>query len=120
MQMLLPCEDNCLRNITLDRHAMRCGRFDNLPCDIEHAILAVFEQELALQNNVEHLKHELQSRHDYSPHHAFHSIDKHSDGFITVCNLGTFLRCHGVYALEQELVQIIRRFDTNGDNRLSF
>jgi len=43
LQMLLPCEDNCLRNVTLDRKAMRCGRFDNLPLDIEHAMLAVLE-----------------------------------------------------------------------------
>lgn len=49
LQMLLPCEDNCLRNVTLDRHAMRCGRFDNLPYDIEHALLAVLEKEICLQ-----------------------------------------------------------------------
>mgnify|MGYP006087371373 CR=1 FL=1 len=118
--MLLPCEDNCLRNITLDRHAMRCGRFDNLPCDIQHAMLAVFELELHLLADVEHLKHELASRCDYTPQNAFHSIDKHDDRIISVCNLGTFLRCHGVYSLEQELIQIIRRIDTNGDNKLSF
>lgn len=118
--MLLPCEDNCLRNVTLDRHARRCGRFDNLPYDIEHALLAIFEQELMLQRNLEHLKHELEARCDYTPHKAFHSVDRHNDGHITICNLGQFLRAHGVYALEAELVQIIRRIDTNGDNRVSF
>jgi len=46
--MILPCEDNLLRNITLDRPAIRVGRFDNLPCDIDRALLNVIEQELAL------------------------------------------------------------------------
>jgi len=41
--MLLPCEDNLLRNITLDRPASRVGRYDTLPCDIERALLAVIE-----------------------------------------------------------------------------
>lgn len=35
--MILPCEDNLLRRITLDRVAMRVGRYDNLPRDIEGA-----------------------------------------------------------------------------------
>ena len=118
--MLLPCEDNCLRQITLDRHAMRCGRFDNLPYDIEHAMLAVLEHELILQRNIERLKYELETRCDYSPQKAFHSVDRCNTGFISVSNLGTFLRAHGTYSLEQELIQIIRRLDTNGDNRLSF
>lgn len=102
--MLLPCEDNCLRNVTLDRHARRCGRFDNLPYDIEHALLCVLEQELLLQRQLECLKHELESRFDYTPHNAFHSVDRHGDGFITIVNLGTFLRAHGAYCLEPELV----------------
>jgi hypothetical protein len=46
--MLLPCEDNLLRTIALDRHAIRVGRFDSLPCDIERALLEVIEHELAL------------------------------------------------------------------------
>ncbi len=75
--MLLPCEDNCLRNITLDRHAMRCGRFDNLPYDIEHALLAVIEKEVCLQRQVEQLKHELLASCDYNLHKAFHSVERH-------------------------------------------
>jgi len=57
-----------------------------------------------LQRQLEHAKHEVESRCDYTPHAAFHSVDRHNDGYITVCNLGTFLRAHGTYALEAELV----------------
>jgi hypothetical protein len=34
LQMFLPCEDNYLRNRTLDRPSRRCGRYDHLPRDI--------------------------------------------------------------------------------------
>jgi len=46
--MLLPCEDNLLRNITLDRPSARFGRFDYLPRDIETAITDIIEKELDL------------------------------------------------------------------------
>lgn len=41
MQMLLPCEDNLLREITIDRPAVRVGRYDSLPNDIERALITV-------------------------------------------------------------------------------
>jgi len=41
--MLLPCEDNILRNITMDRASTRIGKNDYLPRDIEAALANVFE-----------------------------------------------------------------------------
>jgi hypothetical protein len=118
--MLLPCEDNCLRSVTLDRCAKRVGRFDSLPCDIETALLHVIEHELSLQRQLENLKLSLEHQCDYTTHAAFHSIDKYSTGQITNANLSAFFRSHGSYPLDSELVQIIRRIDTNGDGRVSF
>jgi hypothetical protein len=46
--MLLPCEENVLRNVTLQRYAMRVGRYEYLPADIERALYNVVDQELAL------------------------------------------------------------------------
>ena len=43
LQMFLPCEDNMLRNMTLDRYSARVGRYDSLPRDIESAVTAVIE-----------------------------------------------------------------------------
>lgn len=51
--MLLPCEDNKLRQTTLDRKSARIGRFDNLPTDIDFALKAVIEQELVILRDVE-------------------------------------------------------------------
>ena len=118
--MLLPCEDNLLRNITLDRPAMRVGRYDVLPHDIEHALVAVLESEIALQRRLDSLKRDLEIRYDYSLLAAYRSIDKYNDGRIDTFNLGSFLRACGHYASEHELLQIVRRMDTDGDGKLNY
>ena len=118
--MLLPCEDNLLRNITIDRPACRVGRFDSLACDIESALLDVIEKEIDLQRRLDILKRELETRYDYSTLAAYRSIDKYNDGRIDTHNLGSFLRSCGHYASERELLAIIRRMDTDGDARLSY
>ena len=48
LSMLLPCEDNLLRNVTLDRPSFRVGRYDSLPRDIEFGMLEVIDKELDL------------------------------------------------------------------------
>ncbi len=118
--MLLPCEDNLLRNITIDRPACRVGRFDSLACDIESALLDVIEKEIDLQRRLDVLKRELETRYDYSTLAAYRSVDKYNDGRIDTHNLGSFLRSTGHYASERELLAIVRRIDTDGDARLSY
>lgn len=118
--MLLPCEDNLLRNITLDRAAVRVGRFDSLPGDIERALMDVFESEISLQRRLDILKRDLEIRYDYSTLAAYRSIDKYNDGRVDSFNLGSFLRSCGHYASEHELLQIIRRIDTDGDGKLNY
>jgi len=60
LQMFLPCEDNVLRNITLDRPSRRVTRYDHLPRDIELSITNVIEKEIDLQRRLEILKRELE------------------------------------------------------------
>jgi hypothetical protein len=48
LQMFLPCEDNLLRNITLDRPVKCLGRHENLPHDIEGSMVEVIEKEIEL------------------------------------------------------------------------
>ena len=113
--MLLPCEDNILRNITLDRPSRRVTRYDQLPRDIELAISNVVEKEIDLQRRLEILKRELECQYDYSPFAAFRSVDRYNSGRIDTVNCGAFLRQNGHYASEMELLAIIRRIDTDGD-----
>lgn len=113
--MLLPCTDNLLRNITLDRPSFRVGRFDSLPYDIERALLDILEQEVALQRRLDILKREVELRYDFSTLAAYRSVDRYNDGRINTFNLGSFLRSVGHYASETELLAIVRRIDTDGD-----
>lgn len=118
--MLLPCTDNLLRNITLDRPSFRVGRFDSLPYDIERALLDILEQEVALQRRLDILKREVEVRYDFSTLAAYRSVDRYNDGRINTFNLGSFLRQCGHYASETELLAIVRRIDTDGDAQLSY
>ena len=120
LQMLLPCTDNLLRNISLDRPSHRVGRYDNLPRDIELALLEIIEKEIDLQRRQDILKRDLELRYDFSTLSAFRSVDKYNDGRVDPMNLGSFLRSCGHYATETELLAIIRRIDTDGDARLSY
>ena len=120
LQLLLPCEDNLLRNITLDRPSRYVGRYDSLPLDIERALLDIFEKEIDLQRRLDILKGDLECRYDYSAYAAYRSVDKYNDGRISTLNLGSFLRSCGHYATERELLTIIRRIDTDGDATLSY
>ena len=120
LQIVLPCEDNFLRNCTLDRPSYCVGRHESLPCDIEHALLDILEKEIDLQRRLRSLIGDLHIRYDYSTLAAYRSIDKYNDGRIDNFNLGSFLRSCGHYAAERELIAIIRRIDTDGDSRLSY
>lgn len=120
LQMLLPCTDNVLRNITLDRYSSRVGRFDSLPYDIERALTDILEKEVDLMRRLDTLKRELEIRYDFSSLAAYRSIDRYNDGRINTFNLGTFLRSVGHYASETELLAIVRRIDTDGDAQLSY
>lgn len=54
--MILPCEDNILRNVVLDRPSRRIGRYDILPRDIEFSIVNVIQKEVDLLRKIEILK----------------------------------------------------------------
>lgn len=118
--MVLPCEDNLLRNITLDRPSYRVGRYEYLPRDIELAMVEVIQREIDLQRRLDSLKRDLEVRYDFTSLGAYRSVDRYNDGRIDTYNLGTFLRQQGHFASERELLSIIRRIDTDGDARLSY
>lgn len=46
LQMLLPCEDNALRNIVIDRPSARVGKYDYLPKEIEMCLVTVIDKEI--------------------------------------------------------------------------
>lgn len=120
IQILLPCEDNKLRNQVVARPSHRVGRFEFLPRDIEMGLTAIIEKEICLQRRIEEAKRQLQSRYDYSPLLSFKSIDRYNIGRIDSLNLNVFLKANDFCLREIDLLAIIRRIDTNGDACLDF
>lgn len=118
--MLLPCEDNVLRNITTDRPSIRVGRFEQLPRDIELAMSAVITKEVELARRLATLKRDLECSYDYSANSAYNTVDKFRTNSVNTVNLGAFLRDMGHFASETELIAIIRRLDTNGDASITY
>lgn len=118
--MLLPCEDNTLRNLTIERPSFRIGKYDYLPRDMEHSLAYIIEREIDLQRRLDILKLELERAYDYTPLAAFRSIDRYNVGKIDTINLGTFLRSNQHNPTEIELLAIIRRIDTDGDASLIY
>jgi len=118
--MILPCEDNLLRDITLDRPSFRVGRYDLLPGDIEAALSNVIELELNFARRQEILKVDLDTRYDYSTYSSYKTIDRYNDGFIDTFNLAQFFKNNGHFATEREILAVIRRIDTDGDAKLSY
>jgi len=119
-QVLLPCEDNCLRRLAEDRPALRVARYENLPLDIERGIIAVIESEVSLLRKLDLLKRELEVRYDFSPYAAFKAVDRLCEGSINKGNLNSFLRQNGFVATERELNAIIRRIDTSCTSRVTY
>lgn len=89
--MVLPCDDNRLRNTTLDRIAFGCPKYENLPIDIENAMVEIFIKELELLHKMHVAKVALYKRYDFSTLGAFRAIDKRNDNSISVFNLAEFL-----------------------------
>jgi len=118
--MLLPCEDITLRSLVESRRGRRVGRWDYLPGDIEAGLASLLEREIDLQRRLERLKDALSARYDFSMNGAFRAIDRYNDGFIDTFNLDRFLKGHGAYLSQKELLAIIRRIDTDGDARLGY
>lgn len=67
---------------------------------------------------LEKLKRELSLRYDWTPRAAFETIDSLRDYSLNHRNIQTFLRLNGFLATDSEVIAIIRRLDSDGDNRV--
>ena len=63
---MLPCDDNRLRDTTLDRLGFSCPKYDKMPLDIEHALADILLKELALIQKLELIKKQLHQKYDFS------------------------------------------------------
>ena len=65
------------------------------------------------------MKRDLESQYDFSFAKAFSAIDDWNYGFIDMSNLKRFLMKQQTATTNKDLVAIIRRYDVDGDCKLS-
>lgn len=76
--------------------------------------------EISYMRKLEILKGELEDSYNFSTYAAFKTVDRYSEGYITIENLKIFCRQHYSYPTERELLCVIRRIDTDGDAKISY
>lgn len=76
--------------------------------------------EIRLLKRIEEGKDALQMRYDYSNYAAFRGIDRYNEGNLNVFNLKQFYRMFYSYPSDRELLQLVRRIDTDGDAKVSY
>lgn len=65
------------------------------------------------------IKRELNIRYDWNARAAFETIDSLRDYTLNQRNIQTFLRLNGFIATDSEVIAIIRRLDSDGDNKVT-
>ena len=96
------------------------GYYDRLPYSTETALAHLFEAEVELHRHVEALKRDLALRYDFNARDCFSAVDRLATRRITRDDLRDFCRRCGDFLYEADLDALIRRLDTDGDERLSY
>ena len=68
----------------------------------------------------ERARRELALRYDWSARAAFETVDSLRDYTLNHRNIQSFLRLNGFIATDGEVIAIIRRIDSDGNNTVSF
>lgn len=118
-QILLPCEDQYLRETSTLRRSYNVGRYDRLLTSLEKEVTTLFEREINFHVRLEKLKRELNLRYDWTARAAFETVDSLRDYTLNHRNIQSFLRLNGFIATDSEVVAIIRRLDSDGDNKVT-
>ena len=116
----MPCEDPYLRAVVTQRPPMKVLHIEFLPQPLESALTSLLESEIQFHLGLEQLKKELESSYDFSTRRIFKAIDEIRLGYITESSLRIFLKKMGHQPRKAELLAIIRRFDLNGDSKISY
>jgi len=69
---------------------------------------------------VERARRELALRYDWSARAAFETVDSLRDYSLNHRNIQSFLRLNGFIATDGEVIAIIRRLDSDGNNTINF
>jgi Ca2+-binding EF-hand superfamily protein len=87
---------------------------------IEEELSALLASEIDFQLKLEQLKQDIWKLEAFSVKRVFKAVDQLNNKFVDEQALRRYLKMVGHQPLKEELVAIMRRFDLDGDARLTF
>lgn len=93
---------------------------EKLPKDVEFELAGLLARELEFMLKVEQMKANLHFLPGFSLLKVFKAIDEQNTQFVDENTLRRFFKKMGHPPDKNELVAILRRFDLDGDAKLSF
>lgn len=120
MSIALPCGDSYLRAEVTQRPSRRTLSFEKVDPIVERELAILFAKEIDFQLKLEQLKQELHRYQAFNMRHCFKAIDYLNHKVIEESALRRFLKRAGHQPVKRELVAVMRRFDLDGDAKISF
>lgn len=68
----------------------------------------------------EELRQKLEKRPSFDAYEAFKTLDKYDSGFVSMNEFRDLLQSHGVYASNNDLLNLVKRYDKNQDGKVSY
>ena len=120
MSIVLPCANSYMRAEVTQRPSKKTNRYEKLDTIIERELAILLAKEIDFQLKLEGLKQELERYPKFNIRHCFKAIDYLNYKVIDELSLRRFLKRVGHNPVKKELVNIMRRFDLDGDAKISF
>lgn len=126
LQMILPCDDLDLRAHAAQRSSS--GNFDpsahnKLPIHLERTLAEFLEREIMLHSKTDQIKLAISEARDWSPREAFEMLYRLSTdypGYISHRNIQIFLRQYNFRGSDDDVIAIVRRLDSDADQKISY
>ncbi len=119
LQIILPCDDAFMRAAVTQRPTYPLRRDEFLSRRVEKALTHLFTKEMKYHLKIENMKYKLENEYDFPVSSAFKAVDDWNYKYIDEKNLRSFFRNTGYLPSKAELAAIIRRFDLDGDAKIS-
>ena len=116
----LPATSSSLSALALSRPGYVVSYYERLPYSTEAALARLFEAEIEFHRHVEAAKKDLGVRYDFRVLDAFRAVDRLATRRFSREDVRDFCRRNGDLLYELDLDAVIRRLDTDSDERISY
>eukprot|EP00164_Ancoracysta_twista_P004211 GFYU01005666.1.p1 GENE.GFYU01005666.1~~GFYU01005666.1.p1 ORF type:complete len:566 (+),score=194.93 GFYU01005666.1:81-1778(+) len=123
IEKLLPKNDACrellrFRSNVRDRERPRLVRQLSVGC--ENALAKAFSHQMEMTSQLKSSQARLAEKSHESLIAALRQMDRHNTGTINASDLKDFMQEHGYFVTDDQLTQLMYKFDLNGDGRVSY